>query len=213
MVLCRVIAVAGLVACGAFGSMSPSSAKPAVNCSAVDGVDGPVGDIQFDLQHLGIVMNNAYALVDTKKRDEEFRLHNIYNANGHLRDAVHAVGDPHLDELFETVRADYPNLDQAIHDQFVLVQDQHYDIYSSTPYETPRLTGGDPTPEAWDAIGRMNDDAQAVAEALDALRDQNGCPAPGDGTGSDETGPDGAEPQCRFHPGSFHCDATGSIEH
>jgi hypothetical protein len=191
-----------------------AAAPPAPSCAALGEVEEKIGDMQFDLDNLRLVMNNAYASVDVKKHDEDFRLKTMINAFGYLGRAVEAVGDPELKQQFETATPDYEHMRDAVADQFTVVQDGHYDFFSGTSYQSPRLTGTGADPEAFGAIDALQGDLRDLGAALDPLRERGSCPAPGeDGADDESAAPDEDEPQCRFHPGSNQCDATGSILH
>ncbi|MGL6236837.1 MAG: hypothetical protein ACRC20_16045 [Segniliparus sp.] len=217
----RIFAVVGLCAATLAAPAPLAPAAPAgASCPAVGAIDDLLGDIRFDLGNLRGVLDNVYASPDVKKHDEDFRLNLLVNAVGRLKDAAGQSGSGEARRAAAEVEAGFEALKSAVHDQFVVLQDEHYDFYSSIHYRSPRLAGGTPAaPEAYDAIDALDDQRQAFADLADGLRARLGCAAPRDdedrpdGTGPDETGPDGTAPQCRFHPGSYQCDATGSIEH
>ncbi|EFV13288.1 hypothetical protein [Segniliparus rugosus] len=201
----------GLCAAALAGPAPLVHAAPAsASCAAVNTMDDLLGDIHFDLDNLRVVLNNVYVSPDVKKHDEEFRIKTLINAVGRLKNAAEESGSAEARQAAADVGAGFEDLKSAIGDQFVVVEDGHYDIGSSMHYSTPRLTGGTPaSPEAYGAVDSMDDQRQAFADVVDGLRGSAGCAERGD----DEAAPDEPEPQCRFHPGSFQCDATGSILH
>ncbi|ADG96906.1 hypothetical protein Srot_0419 [Segniliparus rotundus DSM 44985] len=219
MGVARTPALAALACFLAFGAAPLAGSPPAAAappCPALDDVEEKIGDMQFDLENLRLVMNNAYASIDVKKHDEDFRLKTMINAFGYLGRAVAAAGDPGLSQQFEAVTPDYEHMRDAVEGQFVVVQDDHDDFFSGVRYQSPRLAGTGADPDAYAAIDALEGGLRDLSAALDPLREQGGCPAPGEGGAGadDESGaPDEDEPQCRFHPGSNQCDATGSILH